>query len=47
MPIRSVYETVAGFDLAALYRYIDDGLNKTIEQRAYILVKEPFYFATG
>jgi four helix bundle protein len=38
--IRSVYETVAGFDLANLYEYIDDGLNEKIEDKAHILVKQ-------
>ena len=38
--IRSVYESVADFDLAALYEYIDDDLNQTIEERAHILVKQ-------
>ncbi len=38
--IRSVYETVAGFDLAALYEYIDEDLNQSIEDKAYALVKQ-------
>jgi four helix bundle protein len=38
--IRSVYESVAGFDLANLYAYIDDSLNKEIEDKAHILVKQ-------
>jgi four helix bundle protein len=38
--IRSLYETVAGFDLAALYQYIDQDLNEEIEDRAYGLVKQ-------
>ncbi len=38
--IRSVYETVAAFDLAVLYEYIDQGLYKDIEERAQILVKQ-------
>jgi len=38
--IRSVYETVAGFDLAALYEYIDEDLNQRIEEKAYSLVKQ-------
>jgi four helix bundle protein len=38
--IRSVYETVAAFDLAALYGYIGDALNKDIEDRAHALVKQ-------
>jgi len=37
--IRSVYESVAGFDLATLYEYIDDGLNEKVEDKAHILVK--------
>ena len=38
--MRSVYETVAGFDLAALYEYIDEDLNQSIEDKAYTLVKQ-------
>ena len=38
--IRSVYETVAGFDLAALNGYIDEPLNQEIEDKAYNLVKQ-------
>jgi len=38
--MRSVYETVAGFDLAALYKYIDEDLNQSIEDKAYALVKQ-------
>jgi four helix bundle protein len=38
--IRSVYESVAGFDLANLYEYIDDSLNEEIEDKAHILVKQ-------
>jgi four helix bundle protein len=38
--IRSVYETVAAFDLAALYEYIDQDIYKDIEDRAQILVKQ-------
>jgi four helix bundle protein len=38
--MRSVYETVAGFDLAALYEYIDEDLNQSIEDKAYALVKQ-------
>ena len=38
--MRSVYETVAGFDLAALYKYIDEDLNQSIEDKAYDLVKQ-------
>jgi len=37
--IRSVYETVAGFDLAALYGYIDQEINRDIEEKAHELVK--------
>ncbi len=37
--MRSVYETVAGFDLATLYEYIDEDLNQRIEEKAYSLVK--------
>ena len=38
--IRSVYESVAGFDLATLYEYIDDRLNEKVEDKAHILVKQ-------
>jgi four helix bundle protein len=38
--IRSVYETVAAFDLAALYEYIDQGVYEDIENRAQVLVKQ-------
>ncbi len=38
--IRSVYETVAGFDLAVLYGYIDKELFETIENKAHALVKQ-------
>ena len=38
--MRSVYETVAGFDLATLYEYIDEDLNQSIEDKAYNLVKQ-------
>ena len=38
--IRSVYETVAGFDLATLYEYIDEDLNIKIEEKAHSLVKQ-------
>jgi four helix bundle protein len=38
--IRSVYETVAGFDLATLYDYIDEDLNQSIEDKAHALVKQ-------
>ena len=38
--IRSVYETVAGFDLAALHQYIDEDLNQEIEDKAHNLVKQ-------
>ena len=37
---RSVYETVAGFDMANLYGYIDDMTNLDIEERAHNLVKQ-------
>ena len=42
--IRSVYETVAAFDVAALYGYIGGALNKDIEDRAHALVKQPASF---
>jgi len=38
--MKSVYETVAGFDLATLHRYIDEDLNKEIEDKAH-MAKEP------
>ena len=38
--VRSVYETVAGFDLAAVHRYIDEELNQEIEEKAHNLVKQ-------
>ena len=38
--IRSVYETVAGFDLAKLYGYINDDLLEVIENKAHALVKQ-------
>ena len=38
--IRSVYESVAGLDLAALHRYIDENLNQEIEDEAHSLVKQ-------
>ena len=40
MSIRSVYETVAAFDLVALYEYIDKEVYEDIEDRAQILVKQ-------
>jgi four helix bundle protein len=38
--IRSVYETVAGFDLAEQYGYISSTLNQEIEEKAHNLVKQ-------
>jgi len=38
--IRSVYETVAGFDLAVLYGYIENDLFENIENKAHALVKQ-------
>jgi four helix bundle protein len=38
--IRSVYETVAGFDLACLYGMISAEQNEEIESRAHALVKQ-------
>lgn len=38
--IRSLYETVAAFDLASLYGLIDDSLNQRIEENAHNLVKQ-------
>ena len=38
--MRSVYETVAGFDLATVHKYIDEELNQEIEDKAHNLVKQ-------
>ncbi len=38
--MRSVYETVAGFDLALLYDLINSSLNEKIEDNAHQLVKQ-------
>ena len=38
--IRSVYETVAGFDLALLYELIAEDQNERIESAAHDLVKQ-------
>ena len=38
--IRSVYETVAGFELGLLYGYIDKELFEMIENKAHALVKQ-------
>ena len=38
--IRSVYEVVAGFDIATSEKMIDEGLNNDIETRAENLVKQ-------
>ena len=38
--IRSVYESVAGFDLAELHGYINEDLNQKIEDEAHNLVKQ-------
>jgi hypothetical protein len=38
--IRSVYETVAGFDLGVLYGYIDPDSFEVIENKAHALVKQ-------
>jgi len=38
--MRSVYETVAGFDLATPYEYIDKDFNQRIEEKAHSLVKQ-------
>jgi four helix bundle protein len=38
--IRSVYETVAGFDLALLYELISEEINEKIEIDAHELVKQ-------
>jgi len=40
MAIRSVYETVAGFDLALLYGAITEERNEEIESAAHDLVKQ-------
>jgi four helix bundle protein len=38
--MRSTYETVAAFDLATLYGFIDENLNLEIEERAFNLVRQ-------
>ena len=38
--LRSVYETVAGFDLATSYGYVNEDLNQEIENHAHDLVKQ-------
>jgi len=38
--IRSVYETVAGFDLALLYDLINENVNQKIEDDAHQLVRQ-------
>ena len=38
--IRSVYETVAGFDIAAQYGYIKEKQNLEIEEKSHGLVKQ-------
>lgn len=38
--MRSIYETVAGFDLVRSYGMIDDKLNGEIEKRAENLVRQ-------
>ena len=38
--IRSVYETVAAFDLAVLYECIGEDLSEIIENEAHALVKQ-------
>ena len=38
--IRSIYEVVAGFDIATSEKMIDEGLNNDIETRAENLVKQ-------
>jgi four helix bundle protein len=38
--IRSVYETVAGFDLALLYGLISEDQDETIESAAHNLLKQ-------
>ena len=38
--IRSVYETVAGFDLGMLYGYIEKDSFEIVENRAHALVKQ-------
>ncbi|MBW1891500.1 MAG: four helix bundle protein [Deltaproteobacteria bacterium] len=44
--IRSVYETVAGFDTAELYDLIEKDLNNQIEEKAHGLVKQLASFRT-
>jgi hypothetical protein len=38
--IRSVYETVAGFDLGIVYGYIEKDLFEIVENKAHALVKQ-------
>ena len=38
--IRSVYETVAGFDIATQYGYIKENQNLEIEEKSHDLVKQ-------
>ncbi len=38
--IRSLYESVAGFDLAAMYGYIENDLNRRSEDKALDLIKQ-------
>jgi len=38
--MRSVYENVAGFDLATLHKYIDEDVNQESEDKAYNLLKQ-------
>jgi four helix bundle protein len=38
--MRSTYESVAGFDLATLYEYMNEDLNQKVEDKAYGTVKQ-------
>jgi four helix bundle protein len=38
--IRSVYETIAGFDLATHYGFIDNNMNADLDAKAQNLVKQ-------
>jgi four helix bundle protein len=44
--IRSVYETVAGFDIATLHDFINEDLNNEIEEKAHSLAKQQAAFST-
>jgi four helix bundle protein len=42
--VRSIYETVAGFDLGMLYGYIEKDLFEVVENKAHALVKQMVSF---